>query len=106
MENLCEEIWTWPERDQRTPSLVVDPGTLLDSELAGAAIEKAHAGFVLLSDGASASPGTTHFPRRRVLPIAVEQALQIDLANSALVREFCNGMSVNEPFRVTVGDFG
>jgi protein-L-isoaspartate(D-aspartate) O-methyltransferase len=40
-EHLCDEIRLWgPERNQRTPSLIVYPAGTPDSELAGPAIEK------------------------------------------------------------------
>lgn len=50
-EYLCDEIRLWgPERNQRTPSLIVYPAGTPDSELAGQAIEKTHSRFVLTFD--------------------------------------------------------
>ncbi|WP_157367711.1 hypothetical protein [Alloactinosynnema sp. L-07] len=41
-----------PERNQRTPSLIVYPAGTPDSELAGRAIYKTHSRFVLTYDPA------------------------------------------------------
>lgn len=55
-EYLCDEIRAWgPERNQRTPSLIVYLAGTPDSELAGPAIDKIGSRFVLTYDNL---PGT------------------------------------------------
>jgi protein-L-isoaspartate(D-aspartate) O-methyltransferase len=50
-EHLCDEIRAWsPERDQRTPKLIICPAGTPDSELAGSVFDKTHSRFVFTYD--------------------------------------------------------